>query len=176
MAYSIRPILLTIANDPEKLIKDVVIPRRPAVTPYLELSTNDFAARVFGVLKAPFETLLHTRDGHGAEAKDLADRTLAVHCDPAVNPSCPEETISNFFKLSVAAQPDLRYESSADPRDLRECKDVWTEESVDTGQLSLSWWLAAAVQAAIDVQRCDKANRQTLVDLMQRLSPDKGAP
>ncbi|QBR70162.1 hypothetical protein CU048_01445 [Beijerinckiaceae bacterium] len=177
MAHSIQPVLLTIANDPEKPIKDVVIPRRPAVTPYLELSTNDFAARVFGVLKAPFETLLHTRDGHGAEAKDLADRTLAVHCDPAADPSCPEGTTSNFFKLSVAAQPDLRYESSADPRDLRECKDVWTEESVDTGQLSLSWWLAAAVQAAIDVQRCDKTNRQTLVDLMQRLSPpDNGAP
>lgn len=178
IAHSIRPILLTIANDPEKLVKDVVIPRRPAVTPYVALSTNDFAARIFGILKAPFETLLHTRDGHGAEAKDLADRTLAIDCAKIKDPSCAtaDGVTSNFFKLSVAAQPDLRYESSADPRDLKECSDIWTDTTLDTSQLSLSWWLAAAVQAAIDVQRCDKNNRQTLADLMRRLSPQDNTP
>lgn len=70
----------------------------------------------------------------------------------------------------MSAQPDLRYESSADPRDLEDCKDIWTDAKLDTSQLSLSWWLAAAVQAEIDVQRCDKNNRQTLADLMRRLS------
>jgi hypothetical protein len=177
IAHSIRPILLTIANDPEKLVKNVVIPRRAAVTPYVDLSTNNFGARVLGILSVPFETLLHTRDGHGAEAKDLADRTLAVNCAKTQDPSCAtaEGVTSNFFKLSVSAQPDLHYESSADPHDLKECKGIWTDAKLDTSQLSLSWWLAAAVQAEIDVQRCDKNNRQTLTDLLRRLSPHDGA-
>jgi hypothetical protein len=48
------------------------------------------------------------------------------------------------------------------------------DAKLDTNQLSLSWWLAAAMQAEIDVQRCDKNNRQTLADIL-RLSPQDGA-
>lgn len=179
MAHSIRPVLLSISNDPEKLVTNVAVPRRPAVTPFAGLSTNNFAARVLGLLSAPFETLMHTRDGHGAEAKDLADRTLAVDCAKRPDPSCATAggVTSNFFKLSVSAQPELRYDGLAGPRDLKECKDIWTDAKLDTSQLSLSWWLAAAVQAEIDVQRCDKNNRQTLADLLRRLSPrDSTAP
>jgi hypothetical protein len=68
----------------------------------------------------------------------------------------------------------LHFESSADPHDLKECKGIWTDAKLDTNQLSLSWWLAAAMQAEIDVQRCDKNNRQTLADIL-RLSPQDGA-
>ncbi len=37
-------------------------------------------------------------------------------------------------------------------------------------EVSMSWWLSQAVQAELDSQICDERNRDSLSDLMTRLS------
>ena len=37
-------------------------------------------------------------------------------------------------------------------------------------KVSMSWWLAAAVQSDLDAQMCDDRNRSSMSDLMVRLS------
>jgi hypothetical protein len=36
-------------------------------------------------------------------------------------------------------------------------------------KVSMSWWLASAVQADLDAQLCDNRNRATISDLIARL-------
>jgi hypothetical protein len=168
IAHSIQPIILSISNDPEEPIANIAVPRRPTVTPFVGASSNGLLARVLGILSVPFETLVSTRDGHAAEAKDLADKTLA-NCGPT---KC---AAPGFFKLGVVAQPNLSVDTAADPWDHERCKDFWTNAKVHVTALSMSWWLSASVQAEIDAQRCDKENRSILANLMLRLSPQENA-
>jgi len=164
LEHGLAPIILSISNDPEREVVDVSVPRRQVVTPYVGPSGNDFGARVFGILSAPFLALLNTRDGHGAEAEDLVVRTFA-QCRPT---TCPT---SAFYKLGVAAAPDLAPDPNAEPRDKEQCKDIWTDEKVDVAKIALSWWLSGSLQAELDAQRCTKQNRGTLRDIMRRLVP-----
>jgi hypothetical protein len=138
------------------------VPQRQVVTPFVGPSGNDFQARLFGLLSVPFQALLNTRDGHAAEAKDLVVRTFA---------ECQQTTCrsSKFYKLGVAALPDLAPDPNADPRDQERCKTIWTKDTVDVAEIALSWWLSGSLQAELDAQRCTKENRTTLLELMQRL-------
>jgi hypothetical protein len=160
--YGLEPIILSISNDPEREVVDVSVPRRQVVTPFVGPSTNDFLARIFGIFSTPFQALVNTRDGHGAEAEDLVVRTFA-QCRST---TCPK---SAFYKLGVAASPNLTADPSADPRDAEQCKNIWTDDKVDVAKIALSWWLSGSLQAEIDAQRCTEANRRTLRDLMVRL-------
>ncbi len=162
LEYGLQPIILSISNDPERKVEDVSVPQRPVVTPFVGPSGNDFQARLFGLLSVPFQALLNTRDGHAAEAKDLVVRTFA---------ECQQTTCrsSKFYKLGIAAVPDLAPDPNADPRDKEQCKDIWTKDEVDVAEIALSWWLSSSLQAELDAQRCTKENRDTLLELMQRL-------
>ncbi len=165
LEYGLQPIILSISNDPEREVEDVSVPQRQVVTPFVGPSGNDFPARLLGIFSAPFQALLNTRDGHAAEAKDLVVRTFA-RCQAT---TCGAST---FYKLGVAALPDLAPDPNADPRDERQCKDIWTNDKVDVAKIALSWWLSGSLQAEIDAQRCTKENRSTLRDLMRRLAPN----
>jgi hypothetical protein len=160
--YGLEPIILSISNDPEREVVDVSVPQRQVVTPFVGPSTNDFLARIFGIFSAPFQALLNTRDGHAAEAKDLVVRTFA-QCQQT---TCPN---SAFYTLGVAASPNLAADPHADPHDVEQCKNIWTDDKVDVAKIALSWWLSGSLQAEIDAQRCTKENRRTLHDLMVRL-------
>lgn len=164
LAHGVQPVILSIANDPELEVVDVAVPQRQVVTPFVGVSTNDFWARVFGIFKAPVQALLATRDGHGAEAKDLVVRTFAS----CKQQSCP---MSTFFKLGVAARPNLDADPDASPYDKEQCKSVWTDAEVDVAKIALSWWLSGSLQAELDAQRCTKENRKTMQDLMTLLAP-----
>jgi hypothetical protein len=162
-ATGIHPIILSISNDPEQRVKNVVVPRRPAVTPSVGAANDTYFARVLGILSAPIETLLNTREGHGAEARDLAAQTMA---------SETAYSSGAFYKLGISAQPDLRYDTSANPRDMQLCEKIWTPTKINVSRLSLSWWLSSSVQAEIDAQACERANRATLSALMEILSKE----
>jgi hypothetical protein len=164
LELGLEPIILSISNEPEREVVAVSVPRRQVVTPVVGPSGNDLQARTLGIFYAPVQALLNTRDGHAAEAKDLVVRTFG-ECHAT---TCPAST---FYKLGVAAAPDLSPDPDADPRDKQQCEDIWTDEKVDVAKIALSWWLSGSLQAEIDAQRCTKANRATLHDIMLRLGP-----
>ena len=151
----IEAMLLSISNDPEQQPENVAIPPRPSFTPLMSKADADIATRLFGLWTAPLETILQTREGHGAEAKNLATVELARG--------------SNFFKLGVSAIIDVPVTGPASPDDA-DCVSLWRHGPLEMTIVSMSWWLSAAVQADLDAQRCTSSNRSSLHDLLRRLT------
>ena len=87
----LKPILVSISNDPEadKLIAG--LPRRPAETPLVLNADDGPGFRVFGLIEGPLSALSATRDGHADEAEGMAEAALP----------------GAFYRLTVAQTPDL---------------------------------------------------------------------
>ena len=114
-----------------------------------------------GLLAQPAETVLSTREGHGAEAADLADR-LVEKANAVFHPN-----EKGFFQIGVHAQLSLAV--PIDPVREANCTQFVGKELRMT-KVSMSWWLSAAVQSDLDAQMCDDRNRSSMTDLLTRLS------
>lgn len=150
------PLLLSIANDPDAEKLDAGLPRRPATTPLVISSANDFFARLFGLVEAPLDALVATRDGHAAEAEGLAAQAFS----------------SGFYRIRIDQKPNLLPDPKGEPYDRTACKAIWMApgKSLVMTKVSMSWWLSASVQADLDAQRCSAENRKTLAALMSDLT------
>ncbi len=152
------PLILWVGNDPEVISTDVV-PPRPADTPSTGVAGDQrLLVRAFGLLAAPLDALVATRQGHGVEAARLAAETAP----PRV------------FKLQVFDTARLEPDLMPDPADLQRCNALLGMDLRMT-KVSMSWWLSPAVQADLDAQLCDARNRQTLAALVAALRsrPDR---
>ena len=157
---NVTPIILWVQNDPIMERPNAVTPRRPAVTPQVGTIDEGLLTEALGLLAQPVDTILSTREGHGAEAADLANRFVAAD---------PNE--KGFFQIGVHAKlsPDV----SVDPVREANCSQFVGRELAMT-KVSMSWWLSAVVQSDLDAQMCDERNRRSLKDLLARLSQHAG--
>ncbi len=181
--FGVVPIVLWVQNDPRVDPADptppppaadvkapVWAPPRGASTPFMGASEPSGLERAFGVVIAPVTALTETRDGHGAEVAAAAQRDLQT-LNQDVTPADPAEVGSSYFVFGTFENPDFSPLAGETPP--AECVDLakgW-RAGVDTmNEVSMSWWLSQSVQAEIDAQLCDRRNRMTLADLMNRLS------
>jgi hypothetical protein len=159
----VRPAILWLRNDPFSPGEDMAIPPRPAATPDVGALDESLATRLLGILSSPLDSLLATREGHGAEAADLAVRTLAAFNGPDK---------LGFYKIGVQAQLAAERAGPEDVSFDAECGAL-AGKKVGMTKVSMSWWLSAAVQADLDAQLCDKKNRGGLDDLLKTLAAGK---
>ena len=126
--------------------------------------------RAFGVVVAPVTALTETRDGHGAEVAAAAQRDLwALNED--VTPADPAEVGSSYFVFGMFQNPDFSpLAGETPPAECATLAKTWRAGVDAMNEVSMSWWLSQSVQAEVDAQRCDRRNRATLADLMNRLS------
>ena len=154
----VTPIILWVQNDPIIDRPNTVTPRRPAATPEVELIDEGILTEALGLLAQPVDTVLATREGHGAEAADLA-----TQLEQKMN--APNE--NGFFQIGVHA--NLSLQDPIDPLHDLNCRQ-FVDKQVGMTKVSMSWWLSAAVQSDLDAQMCDDRNRRSMRDLMARLS------
>ena len=155
----VTPIVLRIQNEPIMERIDAVRPRRPAATPEVGKIEEGVLTEWLGLLAQPVQTVLSTREGHGAEAADLADRVIEKA--NAIFDS------KGFFEIGVHAQ--LKLATPIDPLVEANCKQ-FVGKNLAMTKVSMSWWLAAAVQSDLDAQMCDDRNRSSMNDLLARLT------
>ena len=177
----LHPIVVSISNNPAYDVQDVVacrkrfglskddatarlvpsqctgLPPRPATTPLVAPADDSFLGRFFGLLYRPFQTLVASGDGHADELMALIDAHPPpggfVHLLISVTPS-----------FDPAPVPDGAL-PVADP----EC-DALQGRRMTMAKVSMSWWLAAAVQADLDIQRCTWPNRVGLQKLLAKVT------
>ena len=82
--------------------------------------------------------------------------------------TCPNATCTlgaSYFTFKMFKNP--RFDVSSDA-----CKWLTPTQAKPPvmSEVSMSWWLSQAVQAELDSQICDERNRDSLGDLMTRLS------
>lgn len=159
----VSPAILWISNDPISAGEDVALLPRPAATPDVGALDASLVTRMFGVLSSPANALFATRQGHGAEAADLADRSLA---------RLNGWEKHGFFKIGVRAQPIVLAEEEEDARFSADCGAL-AGQKLAMPKVSMSWWLSSAVQANLDAQLCDCRNRRDMRDLVAFLGPGK---
>lgn len=158
---NVTPIILWVQNDPIMERPNAVTPRRPAATPQVGTIDEGLLTEAFGLLAQPIDTILSTREGHGAEAADLANR-LVEKVNAATDPN-----EKGFFQIGVHAI--LVPDESVDTVREANCSQFVGRELAMT-KVSMSWWLSAAVQSDLDAQMCDERNRSSVKDLLARLS------
>ena len=133
------------------------LPRRPAATPLVGPGDNTFLGRFFGLVYRPIETLVATGNGH-------ADEVMArIEAAPPVG---------GFYHLQVEVAPSFKKDPEQPVTPDAKCDAM--EEKTKTKQMtmtkvSMSWWLAAAVQADLDIQRCSTKNRVQLAKIENAL-------
>jgi hypothetical protein len=154
----VTSIILWVQNDPIIDRPNTVTPRRRAATPEVELIDEGILTEALGLLAQPVDTLLATREGHGAEAADLATR-LEQKMNAANE--------NGFFQIGVHA--NLSLQNPIDPVHDVNCRQ-FVDKQVGMTKVSMSWWLSAAVQSDLDAQMCDDRNRRSMRDLLARLS------
>ncbi len=115
--------------------------------------------RALGLLGAPFEALVATREGHGVEAARLAAEVASV-------PTGVKR--SGLFRIGVFDDADLSPDPNPDPADLQRCDDL-KGRSLRMTRVSMSWWLSPAVQADLDAQLCDLRDRREMAALVAAL-------
>ena len=155
------PLILWVLNEPQRSITHVFVPPRPTVTPLIEeAASRKLATRVLGVLSAPFDTLINTREGHSAEVTELASRMV----------NAADGHDQGLFKIGVFAVPDLTRPDRPTPAEEQHCSAIWgTDEKLDMPQVTMSWWMSPTIQADLDAQLCGADNRTQLRNLLQRL-------
>jgi hypothetical protein len=181
-AEGITPSVLWIGNEPITPPGPQINPPRAAVSPPVTSDDDGYPARVLGLAEAPVDTLIATRSGHEYEEADLVDSDLHKMNQELCGVS--------FYQIGVHADSDLRWPPK--PKQIK-CKgvtkqappDYWSDPILDSAcekfveslhqgkfsmtKVSMSWWLASAVQADLDAQLCDNRNRATISDLIARL-------
>ena len=183
-AEGVNPSILWIGNEPITPPGPQIDPPRADASPPVTPDKDGYLARVLGLGAAPVDTLISTRSGHEYEEADLVDRDLHEMNGNLCGAS--------FYQVGVRATADLEWP----PRDRRpiDCHRAATDHAAaDYGsdpildpackefvatlhqgdfsmtKVSMSWWLAAAVQADLDAQLCDSRNRATIRDLIGQL-------
>ena len=181
--FGVVPIVLWVQNDPRVDPADPAppapaapvktlawVPPRGASTPFMGASEPSGLERAFGVVIAPVTALTETRDGHGAEVAAAAQRDLWT-LNQDVTPSDPAEVGSSYFVFGMFQNPDFSpLAGETPPADCGALAKTWRAGVDAMNEVSMSWWLSQSVQAEVDAQRCDRRNRATLADLMNRLS------
>jgi hypothetical protein len=130
------------------------LPRRPVMTPLVGPEYNTFLGRFFSLFYRPLQTLVATGDGH-------ADEVMArIEARPPTG---------GFYHLQVEVAPDFDLNSSEEA-----CRAVALKvahkmalenKKLVMAKVSMSWWLAAAVQADLDIQRCSTKNQDQLAKI-----------
>jgi hypothetical protein len=152
----LKPALVWVQNDPNS---DRVLRRTPpraAATPQVGPLDESLGVEALGPVAAPFDALIATRAGHGEEAADLAVRNLA-----RVN----GEQSPGFYKILMNERADIAPDPRGDASFGKQCASLAGVKPA-MSQVSMSWWLSAAVQAELDAQFCDSANRRTIDDIV----------
>ena len=108
-------------------------------------------------MAAPLNTLLATRAGHGEEAADLAVHELA-----RINGT--EQM--GFFKILMKEKPEIGPAGDNDALFDAQCAALRNKKPA-MSKVSMSWWLSASVQAELDAQFCDAANRGSIEDIVK---------
>ena len=81
------------------------------------------------------------------------------------------EVGSSYFVFGMFQNPDFSpLAGETPPADCGTLAKTWRAGVDAMNEVSMSWWLSQSVQAEVDAQRCDRRNRATLADLMNRLS------
>ncbi len=181
--FGVVPIVLWVQNNPRVDPADppapapaasvkapVWVPPRGASTPFMGASDPSGLERAFGVVIAPVTALTETRDGHGAEVAAAAQRDLwALNED--VTPADAADVGSSYFVFGMFQNPDFSpLSGETPPAECATLAKTWRPGVDAMNDVSMSWWLSQSVQAEVDAQRCDRRNRATLADLMNRLS------
>lgn len=163
----VASLILWIQNQPKSDVDDALTPPRAAGTPKIGKLNQGLLGQLTDSLGAPIDAILAAREGHGAEAADLVDRSiLSLNEKVKAPPGAPS---ARFFQIGVRAKPNFAQGDVKDPVLDAACAGV-AGQSLSMAEVSMSWWLSAAVQADLDVQLCDQGNRRSLRDLMQGLS------
>lgn len=166
----VTPVILSIANAPETETLNIEVPPRPTQTPVIhKIAEHDvwrgLMPRIFGVLGAPFATLLGTRNGHDAEARTLVKRSMP-ELKKIANGQPNDEPEKLLFNISLRASAEAK-----PPGPEYRCPS--TARKISMPKLSMSWWLSAVVQGNIDVQvLCTEQNKETLRALLTKINVD----
>jgi len=152
----LKPALVWVQNDPniDRAVKKT--PPRPAATPQIAPLDQSLGVEVAGPLSAPVGTLIATRQGHGEEAADQAVRALA-----RINGT----DSLGFFKILMNETPAIGPAAPGDALFAAQCANLARKKPA-MSKVSMSWWLSASVQAELDAQFCDAANRRSLNDIV----------
>jgi hypothetical protein len=162
----ITPIVLWIQNDPSssegdpKDVRPPPFPPRAAGTPPLGTADPMGPEALFGILATPLNALTATRQGHS-----MQEDVLAQHFLESLNsPLDKNERGPNYFTFKAYKYPQFN--------STNECPALpgKVDKQIEMSDVSMSWWLSQSVQAEVDSQLCDARNRQSLADLMVRLS------
>jgi hypothetical protein len=163
----VTPAILWVQNDPAHSGDTASTPPRPAATPLVGPLDESFATHVFGVLASPADTLLATREGHGAEAAALAVQQLTAFNGWKQ---------LGYFTIGVHEKSQIGPADGGDPAFEQDCGDLVRRLNgapLAMTEVSMSWWLSAAIQADLDAQICDSSNRRGLNDLIGLLAKSK---
>lgn len=152
----VKPALVWVQNDPDVVGADHKTPPRAAATPKFGRIDEGFWTEALGMLAAPVNTLLATRGGHGEEAADLAVHELA-----RIN----GVEQMGFFKIVMKEKPQIG-PGANDPLFDAQCAAL-RNKTPAMSKVSMSWWLSASVQAELDAQFCDAANRGSIADIVK---------
>ena len=181
--FGVVPIVLWVQNGPKPDPADppppkpisrapppTGLPPRGASTPETAAAEPAGLERAFGVVVTPVTALTETRDGHGAEVAADVQRDLWL-LNEDVTPTDGSQVGSSYFVFGMFQNPD--FGASGGATLAAECAALaktWRPGIDRMNEVSMSWWLSQSVQAELNTQVCDKRNRQTLADLMNRLS------
>ncbi|MCW2276198.1 hypothetical protein GJ654_17925 [Rhodoblastus acidophilus] len=152
----VKPALVWVQNDPDVALSVKKTPPRAAATPRFGPLDEGFVTEALGILAAPLNTLLATRAGHGEEAADLAVHELA-----RINGT--EQM--GFFKILMKERPEIG-PAANDALFDAQCAALRNKKPA-MSKVSMSWWLSASVQAELDAQFCDAANRGSIEDIVK---------
>ena len=145
------------------------LPPRPATTPLVGPADDSFVSRFFALFTRPFQTLVASGDGHADELMAL------IRANPPGG---------GFYHLQVSVTPDFAPPPStagtppspeSPPAPDAQC-DALRGKTMTMTKVSMSWWLAAAAQADLDIQRCSWSNRVVLDKLVERLQRESSHP
>lgn len=132
---------------------------RTAPTPVLFTGFNAFVGRLVALAALPLKTLVGTGDGHADEAMGQAQAAFAD---------------GGLFWLKVDVAPSFGPLPGPAFGDDERCKQMTPNTRFAMSKVSMSWWLSAAVQADLDIQRCSIDNRSQLRDLVEAMKARDG--
>ena len=160
----VHPAILWVQNEPVGAGDVSVTPPRQVHTPVVGLLDKSFTTRALGVLASPFDALMATRQGHGAEA---AGRAV-----PLLDSFNGWQNLG-YFSIGVQQQVKIEPPNEGDPDFVKDCGDLVAQlkgRPLAMTKVSMSWWLSAAIQADLDAQICDSDNRIGLNALVKLLA------
>jgi hypothetical protein len=170
-ARNLKPVILALSNEPEGSHDTDELPPRPDVTPALGKSMvagliRGLPARVIGAASMPLETLLYTRSGHAAEARDLTVKILENSIKE--RPSAQGSGTGRWYHFTMFADMTAAPSLSGSASEKATCAKL-QDRNISMTKVSMSWWLSYTVQADIDAQLCARSNQETLANLMKEL-------